>query len=294
MGKGLVGGVVLAALVVSGLAACGDDDDGGAIASATTEVTTAADASGDDDGGPLVETKVEGPHEAPDYPAIDDAPKGADLEAALGDEVGEPDPTPAADAPTERSPMIQERGGSQSGTAGGTGFAGLQTIYQYDNFAPSPVDSNRSCGQAAVATALTAWGKMKPASSGQPVTTVWNKYGPNVAFGLAGTGWDQVDRALKGFGMKTYMNRGLTDLKAQIKAGRPSLVMVDVGAVSRVWGGHWVVAYAYDKDGIYVTNWNFNGSPYINYLSNSDFNKAWNGNIPQLGGFAGWFITPWA
>jgi hypothetical protein len=292
MGKGLIGGLALAAVLVSGLAACGDDDDGGARASATTAVTTAADAG--DDGGPLVETKVEGPHEAPDYPALDDAPTGAELDEALGDQLDEPEATTDADAPKGRSPMIQERGGSQSGTAGGAGFAGLTTIYQYDNNAPSPVDSSRSCGQAAIATALTAWGKMQPAASGQPVTTVWNKYPPNVAFGLAGTGWDQVDRALKGFGMKTYVNRGLSDLKAQIKAGRPSLVMVDVGAVSSVWGGHWVVAYAYDKDGIYVTNWNFNGSPYINFLSYADFNKAWTGNIPQLGGFNGWFITPWA
>lgn len=260
----LAGAVVITGLLGSGLMGCGGDDDGGAVASGGLTITTAAPEE------KHFEPEVEGEFTVPPYGDINEQPSGDDRERqelvkSLG-AADEPEPggaKPATGPPTGARALTLAEACRRC-----AGFTGLKKIYQYDNDSPG-VDKARSCGQAAAATVLRHWGKI---SGDDAVTQVWNRYEPNVF--NDGTNWDREQEAIQGFGLNAYWATGLDEMKEYIKLGYPAILMVDVGAVGDRWGGHWVVAYAYDDDGIYITNWDF-GSEYVGYLTHAELNRAW-------------------
>lgn len=271
----LFGALLLVALV----AACGGDDDESAAPTTetTADETTTTEADEDDDGGSsarLDGPTAEGEVRTPPYGSKDEEPQGEEREGLLRGFTSERMADGDAPAQSGGSPSSADGVRPLAGSIASSCVSceGLLSIYQQDNFAPAPVDADRSCGQAAIATVLTFYGKLPQDDSGQTVTDIWNAYEPNVPGD--GTNWDQMQRAIEGYGMNAYWGTGEEELKSYIRGGRPAIVMVDVGAVSNRWGGHWIVAYAFDDYGIYVTNWAF-GTTRDGYLTWGEFRTAW-------------------
>lgn len=275
---------------VAMIAACGGGGDADPVASSDTTEATEADATtstteAERIGEGEAEPDVTGEVVSPDYAPIEEQPEGEQRTAFVGGfAAGEPAVTDAPASDEDDAGVQSLSGGVASACQNCSGFAGLWSIYQQDNFAPG-VDSSRSCGQAAVATMLTYYGKMPQDDSGGTVTQVWNSYPPNVPGD--GTNWDQVQNAMVGYGMSTYWGTGLAEMKTWLKTGQPVILMVDVGAVGPKWGAHWIVAYAYDSGGIYVTNWNGFGTKYSGHITNAELKKAW-GNDPNPN--VGWIV----
>lgn len=178
-----------------------------------------------------------------------------------------------------KAPSIRRsRGGVNYATTGAVGMRYDKnylnaSIFQYTNDGAKHKDT--ACGQAAIATLITAWGVKAPDNGSALIREVESNYPQDVALGNAGTSWQQMEKALNGYGLKTYWLTGEAELKEYLKAGYPVVVMLDVGRIPQygfTWSGHWVVAYAFDYGNIYVTNWNLDGTT----CSWGSFSAAWN------------------
>lgn len=148
------------------------------------------------------------------------------------------------------------------------GYKGKCNIYQYTN-SDFPANNNSSA-QAALATALYAVGlKEKFPDTKQLATTVWKVAPPKITLknmqqvkSTLGTDWKQVNQGLdklgKQYGVQYAWIEGVPEIKKYLTMQLPVMVMLDAGSLPQMenkwWVGHWVTAFAYDKDYIYVTN----------------------------------------
>lgn len=169
--------------------------------------------------------------------------------------------------------------------AGGIDKAGRK-IFQFTNH-DFPATGN-TCGQAAVATAVWDRGvTLNHTPEGfakdiyrfaPPKITV-----PFVGSNTVGTDHHQINYALsayKKYGIQYNWFKGRALLNKYIDMGLPCIIMLDMGVFGRhMWGtGHWVVAFARDANGYYVTGWDkaWNGND-NSYVSWTDINRGWGG-----------------
>jgi hypothetical protein len=178
-----------------------------------------------------------------------------------------------------RAPSIRRaRGGVNFAKDGAVGMHyyrndRIPSIFQYTNDGAKNKDT--ACGQAAIATLITALRVKAPDTGSALIREVESNYPQDNALGNAGTSWQQMEKALHGYGLKTYWATGEAELKEYLRAGYPAAVMLDVGRIPQYgfhWGGHWVVAYAFDDGNIYLTNWGYDGTT----CSWGAFSAAWN------------------
>lgn len=148
------------------------------------------------------------------------------------------------------------------------GYKGKCTIYQYNN-TDFPANNNSSA-QAAIASALYAVGfKEKFSDTKQLAARVWEVAPPKITLknmqlvkGTLGTDWKQVNHGLDKLGKQYNIQyawvEGVPEIKKFLAMELPVLVMLDAGVLPQLknqwWAGHWVTAFAYDKNYIYVTN----------------------------------------
>lgn len=148
------------------------------------------------------------------------------------------------------------------------GYQGKCNIYQYTN-KDFPENTNSSA-QAAMASALYAVGKEKTFPDQKELAaTVWKTAPPKITLKnmksvqkTLGTDWKQVNQGLdklgKQYGVQYAWIEGIPEIKKYLAMQLPVMVMLDAGALSqfnnRWWVGHWVTAFAYDKDYVFVTN----------------------------------------
>ena len=131
-------------------------------------------------------------------------------------------------------------------------------IWQYTN------DENKwgtSCGQAAVATMLSYHSPVNyPPITGSTYTrNLVAGFPPDVAFGIFGTGWEQMQKMSKANGLN-YKWVNASTIPNYVKNGYPVIVGLDIAENQAGWkgysyGGHWVAVYAVDSKGYYLTNW---------------------------------------
>ena len=77
-----------------------------------------------------------------------------------------------------------------------------------------------------------------------------------------GTDWKQVNQGLdklgKEYGIQYAWIEGIPEIKKYLSMQLPVMVMLDAGALPELnnkwWVGHWVTAFAYDNNYVYVTN----------------------------------------
>ena len=172
---------------------------------------------------------------------------------------------------TPRSKPKQNTRGEDITLSECTGFAnykGTCTIYQFTNN-DFPANNNTSA-QAALATAFYAAGlKQKFADPKQLAAKVWAIAPPKIILpnmaqlkNTMGTDWKQVNIGLDKFEKQYAMHyawiEGIPEIKKYLAMKLPVMMMLDAGPLwefqNKWWIGHWVTAFAYDKDYIYVTN----------------------------------------
>jgi hypothetical protein len=144
------------------------------------------------------------------------------------------------------------------GDPGNHDYRGLAEIFEFVN------DDGelfyRNCGQAAAATLLTHEGVLEPTqeTAGQIMRSIENAHPPDNFFGWFGTSRRCVTHICKEHGLELEEVDGEEELCRQLDRGNPVVVMLGVSAGKFLGvdlpGGHWMVAYGYDNQSVYLTN----------------------------------------
>lgn len=139
------------------------------------------------------------------------------------------------------------------------GSIGRLRLYQYTNSGVEAAQQYNACGQAAMATVLSNLGVQPEDSTNAVMREVYRKFPPDIVWGRFGTSFKRVERGLTGSGVTWRWEEGEAALLETLKRGEMVVVMLDIGAtVDEGWGpigGHWVVIYAADQRGVYLSNW---------------------------------------
>lgn len=157
-------------------------------------------------------------------------------------------------------------------------FHGVASIFEYTNHDGQRCRTN--CGQAAAATLLTYYRRL-PADADRACTIMADlerAHPPDNLGGLLGTSRRCVQRICRSFDLPLAAVEGADHLRRQINLQNPVIVMLGVPG-GRFWkvelpAGHWMVAYAYDPDYVYLTNWGRMTWP--------DFERGWGKFVPRL------------
>lgn len=167
-------------------------------------------------------------------------------------------------------------------------YHGVGRIFQYTNDDGRYVRTN--CGLAAAATFLTFHQKFPAAEerAHQIMKEIERQYPPDNLGGLFGTSRRRVEQICRAFGLRTRAIQGETALKAHLDYGNPVVVMLGVKAgvnilghrIEQVFGfdlpmGHWMVAYGYDAEHVFITNW-------YQRMTWSEFRWGWDAFVPRL------------
>lgn len=155
-------------------------------------------------------------------------------------------------------------GGAQSLLA--IGYRGKCSIYQFTNY--DFPNTKNSCGQAAIATAMWSVGlDKKYASDAEFAKSIWSFAPPKITLGnlihlqdTLGTDWRQINAAMDGYGklhgVKYTWVTGEAEIKKYLAMNLPVVIMLDTGTLKQFdykwFTGHWVTAFGYDKDFVYV------------------------------------------
>lgn len=151
-------------------------------------------------------------------------------------------------------------------------YKGLGAIFEYRNADGRLKGTN--CGQAAACTMLTYRGKMTRVATA-PNTNMLaleTTYPPDNAGGIFGTSRKQVEAIFKAYSLKVATVSGKADLKTAIQNSKPVAVVTSVHFASmpvsvpllgstpyilskEIPSAHWMVAYGYDKDKVYLSNY---------------------------------------
>jgi hypothetical protein len=157
-------------------------------------------------------------------------------------------------------------------------YVGIGAIFEYTNGDGALTHSN--CGQAAAATFLTHHGRLlaDAAHASRVMAALERCHPPNVLGGLFGTSRRRVARICAAFGVPVRELTGEAALRASLARREPVIVMLGVSA-GRWWrfdlpGGHWMVAYACDAGGVYLTNWG--------KMTWDEFRRGWDALVPHL------------
>ena len=167
------------------------------------------------------------------------------------------------------------RGGSKV-TEPGEGFAGVRRLFAYVN--ADGLEPRNACGPAGCATLLT-YCELLPAH----VDSLWRierTHPPDLVGGRFGTSPWRIASALRDYGVPRALgvNR-LRELREAIADRNPVLCVIqnEPGLFGMRAGAHWLVAHAYDRDGIYVTNF----GPH-HHVPWARFEALWSGAIARL------------
>jgi hypothetical protein len=154
-------------------------------------------------------------------------------------------------------------------TAPGQGFAGLGSIYQFIN--EDGQNPENVCGLAACATLLTYCGLTRAELA--TLQEIEQSYPPDLFFGKLGTSPMRIQEILEHYGADDLHKANNVDaLKNWVGSSCPVICLIQNtgGLFGLKDGAHWFVVFAYDDDGVFVTNY---GTPC--HLSWSDFEDKW-------------------
>ena len=153
-------------------------------------------------------------------------------------------------------------------------YLGQSSIFEYTNWDGAHTRFN--CGQAAACTLLTHLAKLDPAA--EIMCAVEAAHPPDNLGGYLGTSRRRVERICRAHGILLDEIAGESELRERLSERQPVIVMLQVGG-PRVFGypvplGHWMVAYGFDREHVYLTNWG--------RMSWDDFRNGWAGRVPWL------------
>ncbi len=151
-------------------------------------------------------------------------------------------------------------------------YKGPCKFYQFTNSDFPSFDN--SCGQAAMASAIWYVDKKRAlfTEERQLSASVWNTAPPKITLGnlyrlqpSLGTDWRQLNYGLdqyKKYGIQYAWVEGIPEIKKYLAMELPVMIMLDCGTLPQFnykwWTGHWVTAFGYDANYIYVSNFKDN------------------------------------
>jgi hypothetical protein len=157
-------------------------------------------------------------------------------------------------------------------------YQGIDSIFEYTNADGAWVRTN--CGQAAAATLLTFYGKLAPSidQAWQVMRDLERQYPPDNLGGFFGTSRRRVTRMCRAFGLCLNAIEGEEAVRKHLANRNPAVVMLGVSAGRflnfELPGGHWMVAYGYDDESIFLTNGG--------RMSWPEFLHGWDSFVPRL------------
>jgi len=159
-----------------------------------------------------------------------------------------------------------------------TEYRGLDAIFEYCNQDGTLVRTN--CGQCAAATFLTHYGKLARDldHAGDIIADIEKHFPPDNVAGFFGTSRRRVVLICHAHGLKTDAIEGEESLKKRLAKHQPVIVMLGASAGKfcgfDLPGGHWMVAYGFDNDYLYLTN--------HGRMTWGEFRTGWDGLVPRL------------
>jgi hypothetical protein len=166
-----------------------------------------------------------------------------------------------------------------TGPAKGGTYAGLERIFEFVNSDGRLTKWN--CGQAAATTLLTHHGRLPlPADNAAALMRlVEDAFPPDQLGGWLGSSRRRVMRICKAHSLPLKEVRGEECLRAELSRGNPVALMLGVCG-GHVWGwdlpgGHWMVAYGFDDEALFLTNWS-EPMPW------SEFRTRWRSMVARL------------
>jgi hypothetical protein len=161
----------------------------------------------------------------------------------------------------------------------GPGFAGLKSIYQYTNDDGQNADT--VCGLAACATLLTHCGAARPGI--ETLREIERNYPADLLGGRLGTTPWHIRKVLHFHGASELRQvRDLEQLKQRVRRLMPVICLIQNSPGLRgllSGGAHWFLVFAYDEDGVFVTNY---GDPC--HLTWADFREKWESPLSRFAG----------
>ena len=157
-------------------------------------------------------------------------------------------------------------------------YQGVDEIFEYTN--SDGLHYATCCGQAAAATFLTHHQRLKPETgrAEEIMALLETKFPQDQLGGRCGTGRRQVERICHAHGIGLREIRCEKQLRLSLDANNPVIVMLGVSAGSfhgfSLPGGHWMVAYGYDRGHIYLSN--------HGRMTWRQFHQGWNALVPHL------------
>jgi hypothetical protein len=167
-------------------------------------------------------------------------------------------------------------------------YRGIQRIFQFTNWDGSFVPYN--CGQAAAATYLTFHGLL-PSIEERAVEIMRRieaDYPPDIAGGWLGSSRRRIEQICRAGGLPLQGVHGEAGVRVQLSNSRPVLVMLQIPGAKLFsrWPlptGHWMVAYGFDDQSVYLTNWG--------KMSWEIFRQRWNALVPRVIGMRNRFLA---
>jgi hypothetical protein len=161
-------------------------------------------------------------------------------------------------------------------------YRGLPSIYEFIN---SDGNLRRyNCGHAAGCSFLTFAGAFPndpaPELAHRVIASIEEQHPPDNMGGWFGASRRRIERMCRTNGVPFTRIRGENALRASLAAGRPVVVVIGTEG-PRVLGwplptAHWMVAYGYDDQQIFLTNWSSPGMPW------PEFRRWWSTFVPRL------------
>ena len=158
-------------------------------------------------------------------------------------------------------------------------YRGLPSIYEFTNADGGQPVVN--CGYAAAATLLTFYGYISPATESprRIMTKLEGEHPPDNLGGIFGSSRRRITRIFRRLGIHIGQICGEGQLREGLSQGCPVIVLIGVCAARlfnriELPGGHWTVAYGFDDETIYLTNY---GS-----MSWDRFRRVWVSLVPRL------------
>lgn len=167
--------------------------------------------------------------------------------------------------------LIQSDGASPS-------YRGLPSIFEFIN--GDGRWNKFNCGQAAACTYLTHLGRLHAteATASDVMQAVERAHPPDNLGGWLGTSRRRVERICRAHGIETDAIQGEAELRLSLINHRPVIVMLGMNwrrfLEFTVPSGHWMVAYGFDAEYIYLSNWG--------HMTWNQFRRGWRGFVPWL------------
>lgn len=157
-------------------------------------------------------------------------------------------------------------------------YRGLPGLVEFTN--ADGLNCPVNCGQAAACTLLNYMGLIQPdpSQTDQIMKEIETAHPPDNLGGRFGTSRRRIERILGAYGVEPTVIAGEENFRQMLHLGNPMIVMIGL-TVRKILGisipsGHWMVAYGYDDDFVYLTNWG--------RMPWEDFRQGWNGLVARL------------